>query len=136
MPIFPEHRPIYKISQILLILCMSSRGGKSSLIRLHLINWALKKEERKRVLIESVKREVVDFGVWGIDPSLNYALQYGVADHLLENTNSGYRVTEKGRLFFKDKSLPSIMKEESYFLTELGFRLTESMVEEVAKGWG
>jgi len=136
MPVFPEYRPLYKISQVLLVLCMSSRGGRSSLIRLHLINWSFKKKARQRVLVKSVKDKTINFGVWGIDPSLNYALQYGVAEELLVNTNNGYMITEKGKRFFNNNDLKSIMTSEAELLEEIGYGLTEGMVEEVSKGWG
>ena len=71
MPVIPDHRPMYKICLVLLILHECSSGGKSSLIRLHLFNWAFKKEERLRVLIESAKQKTLLCNVWGIDPTLD-----------------------------------------------------------------
>src|SRR3546814_3539930 len=41
-PVLAEHRPMYKIGQVLLILFLASRGGRSSLPRLQLFNWAMK----------------------------------------------------------------------------------------------
>jgi len=41
MPIAAELRPDWKISTLLLILQISSYGGKSSLKRLHVLNWAI-----------------------------------------------------------------------------------------------
>jgi hypothetical protein len=67
MPVIPEYRPMYKICQILLILKLSSSGKKSSLIRFHLFNWALKDEKRKQMLINSSVNKELPFGVWGID---------------------------------------------------------------------
>ena len=52
-PVFVEHRPIYKIGQILLILYLSSRGFKSSLTRLQLFNWLIKERVRKDKVILS-----------------------------------------------------------------------------------
>lgn len=84
MPVIPEHRPMYKICQILLILNISSTGGKSSLIRLHLFNWALKDKSRLKMLVSSSQSGAISFGVWGIDPVLNMALNFGAAEGLIK----------------------------------------------------
>lgn len=54
-PVLVEHRPLYKITQLLLVLQMSSRGGKSTLPRLHLFNWALKSTDRIQKLVDAAK---------------------------------------------------------------------------------
>ena len=59
MPLMAEHRPIYKITQLLLVLYLSSRGKKSSLIRLHLFSWVLKDEIRKKMLLESANQNQI-----------------------------------------------------------------------------
>jgi hypothetical protein len=42
MPIAAELRPDWKIATLLLILEVSSHAGKSSLMRLHVLNWAIR----------------------------------------------------------------------------------------------
>ncbi len=42
MPIAAELRPDWKMATLLLILDVSSYAGKSSLKRLHLLNWAIR----------------------------------------------------------------------------------------------
>jgi hypothetical protein len=45
MPIAAELRPDWKMAALLLILQLSSHGGKSSLKRLHILNWAIRSPE-------------------------------------------------------------------------------------------
>ena len=52
-PVLAEHRPLYKIGQVLLILHLASRAGRSRLLRLHLFNWALKSVDRQKLLIHA-----------------------------------------------------------------------------------
>ncbi len=45
IPIPPDYRPLYKIGHILIILAISSRAGKSSLMRLHFLCWPSRVKE-------------------------------------------------------------------------------------------
>lgn len=135
-PVLVEHRPLYKITQLLLVLHMSSRGGKSTLPRLHLFNWALKSTERIQKLVVAAKAKALNMTAWGFDPALAIAIRFAVAEDLVEPTSTGYQLTEKGRSFIAE-----VLKEASAFaperklLTQIGKDITEGMVETVAKGW-
>tara|TARA_R110002167_G_scaffold234711_1_gene439999 strand:- start:12296 stop:12745 length:450 start_codon:yes stop_codon:yes gene_type:complete len=135
MPVIPEHRPMYKICQILLILKLSSIGGKSSLIRLHLFNWALKDEKRKHVLMISADKKELSFGVWGIDPSLNMALNYANSEGLIGLNNSGYKLSIKGSEFLLKFKIMELFEDDSKILTTIGKKITEKMVTDVAQRW-
>lgn len=135
MPIIPEHRPMYKISQILLILKISSQGSKSSLLRLHLFNWALKDEQRSRMLVNSAESKILSFGVWGMDPALNMALNYAAAEELIKKSSAGYEITKKGQDFLKNGSITELFDDEVKVLTTVGKKITEKMVKDVAKRW-
>jgi hypothetical protein len=135
MPIIAEYRPMFKIAQILLILFYSSRGKKSSLIRLHLINWALKDSNRKAALIESSVRKEILFDVWGIDPALNLSLQFGVAEGLIERKSSTYKITTKASEFIQKIGEDSFYYNDIVFLKGLGTTITENMVNEIVGAW-
>jgi hypothetical protein len=135
MPVIPEHRPMYKICQILLILKLSSIGSKSSLIRLHLFNWALKDEMRTRVLMTSAEKKELSFGVWGIDPSLNMALNYANAEGLIEQNNTGYTLSNKGIDFLSKFKVAELFEDDTKILTTIGKKITEKMVMDVAQRW-
>lgn len=135
-PVLVEHRPLYKITQLLLVLQMSSRGGKSTLPRLHLFNWALKSTERIQKLVDAAKAKVLNMTAWGFDPALAIAIRFAAAENLVEATSTGYQLTEKGRAFITE-----VLKDADAFaperklLTQIGKDITEGMVEKVAKGW-
>lgn len=135
-PVLVEHRPLYKITQLLLVLQMSSRGGKSTLPRLHLFNWALKSTDRIQKLVDAAKAKVLNMTAWGFDPALAIAIRFAVAENLVEASSTGYQLTEKGRAYIAE-----VLKDTDAFaperklLMQIGKDITEGMVEKVAKGW-
>ncbi len=135
-PVLAEHRPLYKISQILLILYLASRGGKSKLTRLHLFNWALKTSERSELLKTAAKTKILRITAWGFDPAFAIALRYAIAEKLVREMSTGYELTDRGRIF-----AGQIANEQDIFITEkavltaIGKKITETMVDEVAKNW-
>ena len=135
-PVLVEHRPLYKITQLLLVLQMSSRGGKSTLPRLHLFNWALKSTDRIQKLLDGARANLLHLRAWGFDPALAIAIRFAVAETLVEATSTGYQLTEKGRAFIAEvlKDVDAFAAERK-LLTQIGKDVTESMVEKVAKGW-
>lgn len=135
MPLTAEYRPAYKIFQVLLILYYSSRSGKSSLIRLHLINWSLKSEERKNRLTELYKNYSGSVQVWGMDPALNFALQYGVAQKLITQITDTYSITSLGKSLIVNAEKEQITHPDSHYLKSIGKKITENMVQEIVKKW-
>lgn len=135
MPVIADHRPMYKICQVLLILSISSTGGKSSLIRLHLFNWALKDKTRTLALIDSANKKSISFGVWGIDPVLNMAINFAVAEGLVTKISTGYQITLRGRKFLNDGNISDLFEDEAQALGLAKKNITEKMVKDVAKRW-
>lgn len=135
-PVLPEHRPLYKIAQLVLILSLASRGGKSSLARLHLFNWAFKSGDRGERLSHAVRAKSLNVTAWGFDPALAIALRYAVAEGLVSVNGSGYQLTDVGKIFAKSiGDDPEVLWAEKTLLTEVGKGITEKMVDAVAKGW-
>lgn len=135
-PVLPEHRRIYKISQILLILELSSWGGKSTLPRLQLFNWALKSRDRQERLVTAAKIKSLNVQAWGFDPALSIALRFAVAETLVHSVSTGYQITDFGKLFVEDiEKDPDLLSQEKEALKRIGKGITETMVNAVAKGW-
>jgi hypothetical protein len=134
-PVLPEHRPLYKIAQILFML-QFSRGKKSSLLRLHLFNWALKSAQRMQALRAVAETGVFSLSTWGFDPALAIALRYAVAERLIEQVSNGYQLTDQGSSFIQDALKDSeIFAQERLDMPTVCKRITEAMVEKVAKDW-
>ncbi|MCX8971907.1 hypothetical protein NLN91_22865, partial [Citrobacter portucalensis] len=96
MPIYAGFRPLFKICQILLILDLASRAKSSSLIRLHLFAWILKDDQRKEMLLNIVKEKLEIPIVWGIEPSVNFALQFAIAEGFIIKSGVSYKLSPKG----------------------------------------
>jgi hypothetical protein len=135
-PVLPEHRPLYKIGQTLLVLQLASHGGKSRLPRLHLFNWAMKDKERKAQLVAAAGERRLNVAAWGFDPALAIAIRFAMAEGLLEETSTGYRITDTGVVLAKELMKdPEVFGPEKTFLLNVGKGITEAMVEKVASGW-
>lgn len=136
MPIFADYRPLYKIARLLLVLHLSSRGGRSSIIRLQLFNWVLKEDARQELLLKAVDKGSLELSVWGLDPSLNSAIQFSLAEKLVERCSSGIVLTELGKNYANELIDKEILKEDIIFLKEIGKEITETMVSQISDSWG
>lgn len=134
--VIPEHRRLYKIAHISLVLSMCSRSGKSSLARLQLFNWALKTGERRRLLIDAAGKSRLNVPVWGFDPALIIAVKYSVAEGLIRHDGNGYALTAAGESFSKRiRADNEVLFEDKEFFSVVGKKITEAMVDQVAKSW-
>ncbi|KQW36584.1 hypothetical protein ASC76_18195 [Rhizobacter sp. Root404] len=135
-PVLAEHRPMYKIGQVLLTLSLASRGRRSSLPRLQLFNWATKSAKRQQQLVLDVGEKVLQVPAWGFDPALAIAVRLAIAEGLVAENSTGYEITESGE-FFVNEILkdPDMFGRERSFLSAVGKGLTEGMVEATASGW-
>ena len=137
MPIYAEHRPLYKVAQILLVLEYASRGGKSSFLKLQLFNWALKERSRMDSLVKAAEKEKLEINVWGIDPTLNGAIQFAISEGLIKQEATNILITEKG-----NKYVESIVNEQDVLNTEIEFyskvkkKISEKIISQVVDSWG
>jgi hypothetical protein len=134
-PVLVEHRPVYKIGQITLILYISSRAYKSSLTRLHLFNWVLKDKNRQKDLLNTVENGNFRISAWGFDPALTIAIRFAIAEKLLFEESSGYKLTDLGIRFAKKIMLDDSIFPEEKILSLIKKSITEGMVESVTKSW-
>ena len=133
--VLPDHRPLYKITQVLLILLLASRGKKSSFVRLQLFNWALKDEARRNKLaLASVNKEI-EFPAWGLDPTLDTALALAKADALVATTAKVVELTKSGREFCERVLQEHLYEEDAAYLRNLGTSITETMVDAIVNRW-
>ncbi|WP_421556472.1 hypothetical protein [Pseudomonas kitaguniensis] len=136
IPVLSELRPLYKISQALLILHLSCRGAKGSLPKIHLLNWALKTPERIKGLVIGAEQRQLHLPIWGFDPAMAIALNLAFKEHLITPTTNGFELSPKGKayvnLILADES---VLSEERAALNSIGKKITEDMVDSVSKGW-
>lgn len=126
VPLSPELRPFYRISQIILVLHLSSTKETASLLKLQLFNWGLQNTRRFDRLLKL--KETNDFPLIRFDPFLNRALNYGVAMDLftLNKNTRKFSLTVKGRELALQLLRESIFTEEKTFLLQIKKGLSDT----------
>ncbi len=139
MPIPAEYRPLYKLAQIVLILEFCCQGRKCSLLKMHLLSDVLKTDERMNWLLEAVGPDLpAKIGRWNLEPTMNKALQIAVAEQLCQFSISTqkYSLEAKGRDFLISiMSDPDAFDKEKRFLHALGKKISDSLIQDIARSW-
>ena len=123
IPIPAEYRPMYQIALMSLVLKYCCRGEISKLMKFHLFSWSLYSEENMKLLLAIVEKKFKNpLPHWSIDPALNRALDYAIADGFFERIPPGkYKLLPKGQaLVQKIESDDSLFIEEKSFLKKFG----------------
>jgi len=134
MAIAAELRPDWKIGTLLLILHLSSRGGKSSLRRLHILNWALRSQKNRAEFEQVREHQQPLFGFqFRFEPALGRAINLAVGDKLVEWVGGDrLQITVKGKRWATDiMKDESVMYEEREFLNRIGKSITEPLATEM-----
>jgi hypothetical protein len=134
MAIAAELRPDWKIGALLLILHLSSRGGKSSLRRLHILNWALR-SAKNRAEFEQVREHqqpLFNFQ-FRFEPALGRAINLAVGEKYVAWVGGNrLQITPRGQRWVKDiLKDESVMQEEREFLKRIGKDITEGIATEM-----
>lgn len=139
IPIPADYRPMYKIALIVLTLRICCRAETSNLLKLHLFSWALSSDINASKLKEYVTSNFkTDFSVWSIEPALNRALQYAIAENICEVVNGkNYKLTEKGYQFFQMINTDTeLFDKEKSFLNFIGkSKITDSRINAMSNQW-
>lgn len=128
MAIAPDFRKDWKIALLLLILQICSRGGKSSLKRLHVINWAVRTERHQHEFEETKNADLPLFAFKvRFEPAFSRAIEFAEAQKLIAWIEGDrVQITQLGRAYvgsiIRSKE---ILQEEITFLTRIGKSLTE-----------
>ena len=97
IPIPAEYRPVYKMAQLIFILKISCSGNKASLLKLHLLSWSIKNEKNREELTSLIHNNYNgNLKTWGVDPAVNRALIFCVAEKLCSVEKGKYLLTPKG----------------------------------------
>jgi ribosomal protein L31E len=137
-PIPGDLRPLWRISIIILILKLASWGGKSTLGRLHVLNWAIRTKENRKKLREVIAKKITpDTVIVRVEPSLNRAIDFACAEGFVKSVSGNrIRLTRKGELA-ADILLEQndLLKKERQFLKEIGKSgLTENAIQSLFLG--
>lgn len=134
IPIAAELRPDWKMGALLLILHLSSRGGKSSLRRLHILNWALR-SPKNRAEFEQIRghqHPLFSFQ-FRFEPALGRAINLAVGEKFVQWVGGDrLQITAKGKRWIADVMKDeSVMYQEREFLNRIGKDVTEAVATEI-----
>jgi hypothetical protein len=131
-----NYRISYKVSQLCLIMRICGWGDVCSLIKLHMISFALISHGNMNKLIAFV--DGIDVTpIVRFDPAVNRALAFAIAYGFVEQQRSGkYKLTDSGRRLSEQiKLVGDLMVTEIIDLNTLAKKLTESKVNELVEMW-
>ena len=130
-PIPADRRPLWRIGIVAFLLAECSRGQKSSLVRLHVLDWATRSVESRTDLLAFIDDHHHNV-VIRYDPSLLRAIRFGVAEGMFEIDGKNVKLVSLGVQFAKEiANDPAIFSQEREFLTRLGKQLTERLVDQL-----
>ena len=131
-----NYRISYKVTQLCLIMRICGRGDVCSLIKLHMISFALISQENMRKLVDFADG-IGSAPIVRFDPSVNRALTYAIGYELIKRQqNAKYKLTDRGKQLAEQiKAVGDLMVIEIGDLNLLAKKLTERKVEEIVDRW-
>ena len=139
MPIAAELRPDWKMAALLLILQRSSHGGKSSLKRLHILNWAVR-SPRFRVEFQQAQKDPLPLFGFNVrfEPAFSRAIDLAVGEGFVQWVGGDrLQITAKGKRWVSEiEKDESVMREEREFFSKIGKSLTEKSAASMLKPGG
>ncbi|MEA5467206.1 hypothetical protein [Leptothoe sp. PORK10 BA2] len=138
VPLQPQLRVIWGLSILVLILHICCRGGRSSVARLHLLNWSLRNNENRERLTELLENRLSPFATLiRCEPGFNRAIEYAIAESLVEvvdgSQNLRIRLLEKGRQLANEIIEEDCLQAEKAFLREKCVPVTEKLAKSLLK---
>ena len=127
-------RPNWRVPLLLLLLRLCCRGGKSTLFRLHVLNWSSRNRENQKKLLANLASNL-DYS--DVPITFVQTIQFAVAEGLVSRAGGDrVQLTDSGKTF-ADQLVgdDAPLGAEREFLRLVGQRLTESWVEGFSK-WG
>lgn len=133
-----NYRISYKVSLVCLIIgkCCGKKG--CSIIKLQMINSAVSNKINRDELLNLVGGSLFSSATLiRFDPAISRAINYAMVEGLLYRQGNGLlRLQNKGKKLvnniYNDAELMSIEKE---FFEKLSNRLTEDIIENIARNW-
>jgi hypothetical protein len=131
-----NYRISYKVSQLCLIMRICGRGNACSLVKIHMISFALISKSNMTKLIEYVDGKIYS-PIVRFDPAVNRALSYAIAYGFIEQQKTAkFKLTAQGeRLADQIKTVGDLMVFEISNLNMLAKNLTENKVNALIDLW-
>ena len=107
-------------------------------MKLHLFNWSLRSEKNMEIIKEFVNsKNKTKTPYWCIDPALNRALKYAVADNICTietktDKNNRYTLSEKGIALASAINQDSeLMTKEKEFFSFVGYKISDKIITDL-----
>jgi hypothetical protein len=131
-----SYRFFYQISIFLLILefcCPKNKGA--STFKLQLLAWALRDDEGCKSLMEVTKLKQFkdNFKFWALDPALNRAIAFALADGFLAIENDKIISSPKGDALLLYILGADVFIDEKEILKKFGKSVSENFISTVLK---
>ncbi|MGD0797737.1 MAG: hypothetical protein ABR910_08440 [Acidobacteriaceae bacterium] len=135
--IAPDFRKDWKIALLLVILEISSRNGKSSLKRLHVINWAVRTGRHQRQFEETKDERTPMFSFKvRFEPAFSRAIEFAEAQKLIAWVDGDrVQITQVGRSFANGViKARNVLEMEIGFLKRVGKSISEADASKLLTG--
>lgn len=132
-----NYRVSYKVSLLCLIMRVCGWGDSCSLIKLHMISFALFTRENMNKLLQFTNDERAVTPIVRFDPAVNKALTFAIAYGFVEQQKNGnFKLTERGQNFAdRIKMVDDLMTIEKMDLSEIAKKLTETKIKGMIEKW-
>ena len=133
----PVHlQPVYRVSQILLILNYNTGSSKSATISLlQTIAWAMRDEENFKILMDYKEEKRHSLVPWCFEPALDKALILALVNEYCESLVGGkIKLTKKGKKLIELIIKDNLFKTQITSLKKIGDvskKLTENQIWQV-----
>lgn len=131
VPIPGDLRPMWRFSSLCLML-QNCRGNSATLRQLHVLNWALRDEQHRRLFLSTLLDTPPMLPIVRIESSLNRAVDLAIGERLIGRSGVRLRLEERGVEFAKRlTSEKAILTEEKAFFASIGRKVTSAMIDRI-----
>jgi hypothetical protein len=130
----PDLRPIWRMAVLVLLLQRCCKQGRSSLKKLHVLNWAIRHRASQQALLNVLEGRVrPDQAIVRFDPALNRLLDFAKGEGLIGQVAADrFQITAKGLRFANDiMADQDCLRQEKWFIDEIAGKITETRINEI-----
>lgn len=127
-------RPTWRIGLLVLLLSQCCRQQRSSLTKLHVLNWAVRSAIHHAELTSLIEGRISpDQLIVRFDPALNRAIDFAIGEGLVKRVNgSRIELTELGKTFAGEISQDlKLYVTERMLIGEIKNRVSETLIDNI-----
>jgi hypothetical protein len=124
-----------KLAQILLVIQSSPRSKSASVLKIQFFNWVFLADENMRILSEYLTGSSLQKPFIPLDPFVNRAIEFGLADKLLEKKNAKIALTYRGiQMYNSIMDDKEILLDEKSFISSMGAKgISEKFIQDLMR---